>query len=100
MAHRGSLSLLAVVAGSLDLYTFFTRVRGWRFALAVVPLHLLYYAINGVSVCMGWLLHHAVGEPRPDPVVEAYAEVGVLRDPPVPSRWRGGAWAERVIRAE
>ncbi|HJR64909.1 MAG TPA: glycosyltransferase family 2 protein [Gemmatimonadaceae bacterium] len=88
--------LLAVMAGSADLYACFARVRGLRFALAAIPLHLLYYATNGLSVCLGWLIHHAVGEPRPDPVVEAYAEVGVQRDPPLPSRRRGGPWAESV----
>ncbi len=88
--------VLAVMAGSADLYACFARVRGLRFALAVIPLHLLYYATNGLSVCLGWLIHHAVGEPRPDPVVEAYAEVGVQRDPPLPCRRRGGPWAESV----
>jgi hypothetical protein len=87
------LCLLGALALSLDLYAFFARVRGWRFAVAAVPLNLMYYALNGISVCAGWLLHHVVGEPRPDPVVEAYAEVGMLSDPPLPSRRRGGAWA-------
>jgi hypothetical protein len=86
-----AVSLLAVMLGSANLYLFFTRVRGWRFALAVVPLHLLYYTMNGVSFGVGWLLHHMVGEPRPDPVVEAYVELGVLPDPPAPSRPRSGA---------
>lgn len=89
-------SLLAVIVGSADLYACFARVRGVGFALAAIPLHLLYYATNGLSVCLGWLLHHAVGEPRPDPVVEAYAEVGVQRDPPLPARRRRGPWAESV----
>jgi hypothetical protein len=86
-----ALSLLAVMLGSVDLYAFFMRVRGWRFAFAVVPLHLLYYAMNGVSVGVGWLLYNLVGEPRPDPAIEAYVELGVMRDPPVPSRPRSGA---------
>jgi cellulose synthase/poly-beta-1,6-N-acetylglucosamine synthase-like glycosyltransferase len=92
------VSLLAVIIGSADLYACFTRVRGLPFALAAIPLHLLYYATNGLSVCLGWLIHHAVGEPRPHPVVEVYAEVGVERDPPLPSRRRGGPWAESVTR--
>lgn len=91
-----AILLLAVVIGSADVYRRFARVRGWRFALATVPLQLLYYVINGVSVCMGWVFHHTVGEPRPDPVVEAFAEVGVVRDPPLPSRRRSGAWAEPI----
>jgi glycosyltransferase involved in cell wall biosynthesis len=93
-----TVPLLGVIAGSVDLYRCFARVRGWGFALVAIPLHLLYYVTNGVSVCLGWLMHHAVGEPRPDPVVEAYAEVGVQRDPPLPSRRRGGPWAEPVGR--
>ncbi len=91
-------SLLLVIASSADLYACFARVRGVPFALAAIPLHLLYYLTNGLSVFLGWLMHHAVGEPRPDPVVEAYAEVGVKRDPPLPSRRRGGPWAESVTR--
>ena len=89
--------LLAVIAGSLDLYSFFWRVRGWRFAAAVVPLHLMYYALNGISVGLGWLLHHAIGEPGPDPVIEAYAEVGVLSDSQLPSRRRRGAWSPQRL---
>ncbi len=88
--------VLAVIVGSADLYACFTRVRGVRFAVAAIPLHLLYYVTNGLSVCLGWLIHHAVGEPRPHPVVEAYAEVGVQREPPLPSRRRRGPWVESV----
>ena len=93
-----AILLLAVIVGSADLYRRFAQIRGWRFAVATVPLQLLYYMINGVSVCMGWVVHHAVGEPHPDPVVEAYAEIGLVRDPPLPSRRRGGAWAEPASR--
>ena len=93
-----TIFLLGVILGSASLYWSFARVRGFRFALAAIPLHLLYYITNGLSVCVGWVIHHAVGEPRPHPVVEAYAEVGVLRDPPLPSRRRGGPWAESLGR--
>ncbi|MGQ0713960.1 MAG: glycosyltransferase [Gemmatimonadaceae bacterium] len=86
--------LTAVVAGSADLYAFFGRARGWRFALAAVPLHFLYYAMNGASAMLGWLLHHAVGAPRPDPVIEAYAELGLVKDPPMPSPRRVSTWSD------
>jgi cellulose synthase/poly-beta-1,6-N-acetylglucosamine synthase-like glycosyltransferase len=85
-------ALLAVLASSYDVYAFFLRARGWRFAFAVVPLNLMYYALNGVSATFGWLLHHLVGEPRPDPVIEAFSEVGMVRHPPLPTRRRGDAW--------
>jgi glycosyltransferase involved in cell wall biosynthesis len=88
----------AVIVGSADRYECFARVRGWRFALATVPLQLLYYLTNGVSVCLGWIVHHTLGEPRPDPVVEAYTEVGLVLDPPLPSRRRGDPWAEPMTR--
>jgi len=93
-----TVPLVGVMLGSADLYWYLARVRGLRFALSAIPLHLLYYVTNGLSVCLGWLLHHAVGEPRPDPVVEAYAEVGLQRDPPLPARRRGGPWAESIGR--
>ncbi|HJU67748.1 MAG TPA: glycosyltransferase family 2 protein [Gemmatimonadaceae bacterium] len=91
-----TFAVLAVILGSVDLYWWLARARGFRFALGAIPLHLLYYVTNGLSVCLGWLMHHAVGEPRPDPVIEAYAEVGLQRDPPLPSRRRGSPWAESL----
>ena len=95
----GAMSLLLVViAGSVDLYRSFVRARGLRFAIATVPLHMLYYVVNGLSVALGWLMHHAVGEPRPDPVVDAFAEVGVEHDPPLPSRRQSGPWGQAAIR--
>jgi hypothetical protein len=73
---------------SLPLLRFFARTRGTLFALGVVPVHLLYYVLNGVSFGLGTFLHQLVGAPRQDPTVEAYAEIGVKRWPPVPSRNR------------
>ncbi|MGH7665494.1 MAG: glycosyltransferase [Gemmatimonadaceae bacterium] len=79
-------ALVIVVVANLGLYAFFTRCRGLAFALGTVPLHVLYYGLTGCSVLAGWVLHQMVGEPRPDPVVEAYAEVGLEVWPPVPRR--------------
>lgn len=87
-----ALTLLLVAAVNRPLYGFFRRVRGVRFALAVLPLHLIYYVNNGLAVASGWLLHHLVGEPAPDPLVQAFAEVGVEMWPPVPNRSRASAW--------
>jgi len=69
-----------------SLYGFFVRERGLWFALRVVPLNFLYYALNACSAIFGWFLHHAIGDPQPSARVQAYAEVGLEHWPPVPKR--------------
>jgi hypothetical protein len=83
--------VLVTIMGSVSFYSFLARARGWTFALAAIPLHLLYYVLNGAAVALGWLLHHLVGEPRPDPVTEARAEVG-SHPGPVPRKHLHNAW--------
>ena len=73
------------------MYRFFWG-RGWKLALAAVPLHLLYYFLNGISAGMGILLHHLVGEPQPPATVQAFAEVGIVTWPPVPTRVKASPW--------
>lgn len=85
--------LLPIVVTNLPLYRFFRRQRGLWFALAVLPLHLAYYVLNGFAVVFGWLLHHVVGEPAPAEVVQAYAEVKLQRWPPVPGPPEGSPWS-------
>jgi glycosyltransferase involved in cell wall biosynthesis len=56
------LLLLATAAGllvylNLDLYRFFARKRGLRFAVQAIPLHWLYYGYCGVAVGAGLSLH-------------------------------------------
>jgi hypothetical protein len=75
-----------VLRNLLPQHRFFVRQSGHAFALAVVPLELLFYLVNGVAVVVGWLSRQVLGEPRPDPTVEAFAELGVLTWPPVPAR--------------
>jgi hypothetical protein len=81
-------ALVPVLLWNIGLYAFFLRHRGLGFTLAVVPLNLVYYVINAFSFATGWLLHETVGAPRPDPTIEAFAEVGVETWPPVPTRRR------------
>ncbi|MBA3560511.1 MAG: glycosyltransferase family 2 protein [Gemmatimonadaceae bacterium] len=78
--------LLPVIVSNRQLYGFFLRNRGALFMLGVIPLNLLYYALNNVSFAFGWLLHGTVGGPRPDPAVDAFAELGVQTWPPVPAK--------------
>jgi hypothetical protein len=85
-AAVATVCLLVVIWLNRSLYGFFMRTRGLWFAIAVVPLHTLYYVNNGFAVLYGWTLHHLFGEPMPDATTQAYAEVGVDMWPPVPAK--------------
>lgn len=88
----GGLAILAwVVLTNRAMYRFFIG-RGWQLALAAVPLHLMYYFLNGISAAMGIVLHHLIGEPQPPASVQAFAEVGVETWPPIPSRVKSSPW--------
>jgi glycosyltransferase involved in cell wall biosynthesis len=78
--------LLPVLWFNRHLYGFFRQHRGFWFALRAVPLHLIYYFLNGIAVGWGWLVHHAVGEPQPAVAVQAFSEVGLEGWPPVPRK--------------
>lgn len=84
--------IAVVVAMNLPLWVFFARVRGPVFAVLVMPAHLMYYLLNGVSFFVGLLLQHLIGPPLRDPATSAYDEVGVQRWPPVPARNRPSSW--------
>lgn len=88
-------AVLFVGATNLPFYRFLARAGGIGFALASFPIHLLYYVLNGICASGGWVAHHVMGEPMPEAAVQAYAEVGVRRWPPVPARAPIGAWAPR-----
>jgi glycosyltransferase involved in cell wall biosynthesis len=91
---------LAVVLGNyLPQHRFFVRKGGLAFALAVFPLELLSYLVNGVAVLVGWLLRETIGEPRPHVTVEAFAEIGVKTWPPVPTQRPSPAQGIRATKA-
>ena len=91
-----AVALAAVLYRNRHQYAFFARRCGLGFALAVVPLDLVNYAVNGVALVVGWVLREVVGEPKPDPTVQAFAEVGIKTWPPVPIRSIDRA-AERTV---
>jgi GT2 family glycosyltransferase len=83
----GAVALLApALYNNRGQYAFFLHKCGLAFALAAVPLDLMNYAVNGVAVAVGWALRQLVGDAKPDPAVQAFAEVGIKTWPPVPSR--------------
>ena len=95
-AGAAILLLLPVLALNWHLWVYMARLRGTAFAAAIMPLHLMYYALNGVSFILGLVLHQTVGAPVPNPTTAAYAEVGVQRWPPIPTRHRRSSWIDYV----
>ncbi len=63
-ALAGLALLLAMVALNRDTYAWFARQRGAAFAVAVIPLHLLYYLSNAVAAGVGIVLHLVAGPTR------------------------------------
>ena len=92
LAGVALLCPLVVLSFNLPMLRFFLRIRGPIFALRVVPVHLMYYFLNGISFGVGVLLQQTIGAPLPNPTMEAYAEVGVQRWPPIPSKHRRSSW--------
>ncbi|HEY7233948.1 MAG TPA: glycosyltransferase [Gemmatimonadaceae bacterium] len=95
-AGRNDAVGISVVTGGLfairnwELFAHFARRRGLGFAGFAVLLQLVASATQLLSSLTGRLLYHTVGEPQPDPLVQAWAEVGVRMWPPVPAQ-RGKA---------
>ncbi len=54
-----AIMLGSLVAVNLDYYRWFARARGRRFALRVLPMHLVHHLCNGVSFLAGSALHAA-----------------------------------------
>lgn len=99
VAIFGGACLAVAVLISMPLLGFFHRARGPWFAIRVIPVHLLYYLLNGISFGLGMLLHQLIGAPRQDPTIEAYSEIGVKRWPPVPTRNRSTWTADKENHA-
>lgn len=77
-------AVLGVLIGNFQVLSYFARIRGLAFAIAVAPVHFALEITSALGLCVGWILRDALGDSRPDATVQAYREVGVKRWPPVP----------------
>jgi GT2 family glycosyltransferase len=80
-----------VVGLNRDFYAFLGRRRGWGFALASVPLHLLYYCCCGASVVIAeglWLASRPVGAEVAPGLRLDRADGASAPSPPHPSKNR------------
>lgn len=92
-------ALVPVLFSNRRQYAFFARKGGPSLALAAVPLDLINYLANGAGLALGWLMGHLVGDAKPGPAVQAFAEVGIKTWPPVPARRTDGAGEQAAAAA-
>ena len=85
---------LTIAMTNREFYQFIARERGYRFALGMLPLHLMYYATNVFSVVIGWTLHMLLGEPQAPITVVAGVGMDLNVWPPRPSRPAAGVWSQ------
>ena len=78
--------LIFAILSCLPVLAFVARRRSVLFALLVLPIHFGRLSLRGLGISYNWLVRHIMGEPRPAPAIEAFAEVGVAMWPPVPQR--------------
>jgi hypothetical protein len=57
------IGLAAIVALNRTFFAFLARRKGWRFACAAIPLHLVYYCCCGLSVVIA-MAHWQLGRIR------------------------------------
>lgn len=80
------VAIALTLAFDAALYAVLCRRLGPGSTVSVIPLHLASSLAGGTAALFAWARHHLVGDPRPHPAVEAFAEVGVETWPPVPRR--------------
>jgi GT2 family glycosyltransferase len=93
------IALSCVVLLQRRFYDYLRKQRGVVFALRAIPIHLLCYVVNGLSVFSGWLMHKLFGEPVPPADVSAQAEVGIQTWPPGPAQPVRSIWGTKTARS-
>jgi glycosyltransferase involved in cell wall biosynthesis len=87
------IALVLIAFYNRDFLRFIVRERGFRAAIGMFPLQVMYYATNVVSATMGWVLHILLGEPQAPVTVVAGVGMDIRTWPPRPSRPRSGIWS-------
>ena len=78
--------LLFIVVLNAPFYAFAASRRGGLYLATAVPLHIGGSMLVGMARFADRFARWVVGEPRPSPAIEAFAEVGLKTWPPVPIR--------------
>ena len=86
VAWLAAAAALAFVILNAPFYVFAVRQHGVTLLTALVPIHFVGSMLVGTARLTDRILRWVVGEPRPNPTIEAYVEVGVQAWPPVPIR--------------
>lgn len=71
---------------SIPALLFLAQRRSILFVAIATPLYALELLLNGIGAAYSWSMRHTIGEPRPAPLIDALAEIGVETWPPVPTR--------------
>jgi GT2 family glycosyltransferase len=80
------IAIAAAVALNVPFFVFAMRQRGTLAVLRVTPLHFAGALLVGTARLVDRVFRSIVGEPRPNPAIEAFVEVGFKTWPPVPVR--------------
>ena len=92
-AAVAGMGLAAIVALNRPLFAFFARRRGLGFAMAALPLHLLYYCCCGISVVIA-TMHWQWNRPRMAPGLPDRGKRPDRTAVPIPHLDRpGSGWA-------
>jgi len=62
-----ALAVLGVLSINRELFGFFVRARGWVFAAACVPLHLIHYLCSGLGYLYAWVENRTAASVPRDP---------------------------------
>jgi glycosyltransferase involved in cell wall biosynthesis len=85
-AVKAIVALIVLLLTNLPLHRFYTRARGFGFAILSAPLHICVQIVSAAALCAGWILRDVLGDVSPDATTQAYSEVGLEIWPPVPRK--------------